>query len=132
MCIFCKIINKEIPSSVVYEDADVLAILDLSQVTYGHTLVMPKKHVKNMLEADQETVAKVMEVSRRLSKQIVKNTQAAGCNILSNCNEAAGQSVDHMHVHIIPRYTSDDACVIEFKESAPQDLNEVLKKVTQG
>lgn len=129
MCIFCKIINNEIPSSKVYEDEDVLAILDLSQVTYGHTLVMPKKHVKNLLEADQKTAEKVMEVARKLSVQITENCKAAGCNILMNCNEAAGQTVDHMHLHIIPRYNNQDAIVIDFKESAKQDLNEVLKTI---
>lgn len=132
MCIFCKIINHEIPSSIVYEDDDVLAILDLSQVTYGHTLVMPKKHVKNMLEADKETVAKVMEVTRQLSQKITQNCHALGCNILSNCNEVAGQTVDHMHIHIIPRYSQEDAAVFEFKESAKQDLQEVLDTILKN
>jgi Diadenosine tetraphosphate (Ap4A) hydrolase and other HIT family hydrolases len=62
MCIFCDIIDHKIPSKVVYEDEDVLAILDISQVTYGHTIVMPKKHYKNILEADDETVCKCMHI----------------------------------------------------------------------
>lgn len=126
MCIFCKIINKEIPSSIVYEDEDVLAILDLSQVTLGHTLVMPKKHVKNLLEADSKTVSSVMEVVRQLADEITQKTQAKGCNILMNCNEVAGQTVDHMHVHIIPRYHKQEAITIEFKESEKQNLDAVL------
>ena len=129
MCIFCDIIAGKIPSSKVYEDNDVMAILDISQVTYGHTIVMPKKHVKNILEADEETVCRCMKAVHTLSRQIVERTGAKGCNILNNCNEVAGQSVDHLHFHIIPRYSKDDACQFIFNESAPQDLNEVAKTI---
>ena len=129
MCIFCDIIAGKIPSSKVYEDNDVLAILDISQVTYGHTIVMPKKHVKNILEADEETVCRCMKAVHTLSRQIVERTGAKGCNILNNCNEVAGQSVDHLHFHIIPRYSKDDACQFIFNESAPQNLNEVAKTI---
>ena len=131
MCIFCKIIDHEIPSSVVYEDDDVLAILDVSQVTCGHTLVMPKKHVANILEADEETVQKCIVTAKRLAKQIVDNTGATGVNILTNCGESAGQSVDHLHFHIIPRYDENDAIEITFHESEEQDLAEVLAKVAK-
>ena len=129
MCIFCDIIEGKIPSKKVYEDDSVLAILDISQVTYGHTIVMPKHHVKNILEADEETVTSCMKTVHSLARQIVTNTKAAGCNILNNCNEVAGQSVDHLHFHIIPRYSADDACHFGFEESAPQDLDEVLKTI---
>ena len=78
MCIFCDIIAGKIPSSKVYEDNDVLAILDISQVTYGHTIVMPKKHVKNILEADEETVCRCMKAVHTLSRQIVERTGAKG------------------------------------------------------
>jgi len=131
MCIFCDIIDHKIPSKVVYEDDQVLAILDISQVTLGHTIVMPKKHVRNILEADDETVDACMHAVRMLAAQIVKNTGASGCNILNNCGEVAGQSVDHLHFHIIPRYSSEDACRFEFGKSAPQDLDEVLR-IVQG
>lgn len=122
MCIFCSIINKEIPSSILYEDDQVLAILDISQVTKGHTLVMPKQHVENMLECDDETLSHVMEIAKKLGNHIMEKTGAAGMNILSNIHEAAGQSVPHFHVHLIPRYGEDDACVIKFNESESQDL----------
>ena len=129
MCIFCDIIEGKIPSKKVYEDDSVLAILDISQVTYGHTIVMPKHHVKNILEADEETVTSCMKTVHSLARQIVTNTKAAGCNILNNCNEVAGQAVDHLHFHIIPRYSVDYACHFVFEESAPQDLDEVLKTI---
>ncbi len=129
MCIFCDIINHKIPSSVVYEDDDVLAILDVSQVTFGHTLVMPKKHVSNILEADEETVVKCTKVIHKLARSIVEKTGASGCNILNNCNEVAGQTVPHLHFHIIPRYSENDAVKFEFLESEKQDLAAVLAKV---
>lgn len=131
MCIFCDIIANKIPSKKVYEDDKTLAILDISQVTYGHTLVMPKKHVRNIIETDPETAAECIRIVSKLAGQIVRNTGAVGCNVLNNCGEFAGQSVDHLHFHIIPRYDENDAVEIRFNPSAEQDLDEVLKKVSQ-
>ena len=130
MCIFCDIIDHKIPSKTVYEDENVLAILDISQVTYGHTLVMPKKHFANIIEADEETAALCMKTAKRLAEKIMKNTGAAGINILTNCNEAAGQTVPHLHFHVIPRYDENDSLVLRFDPSPEQDLYEVLKKIT--
>lgn len=129
MCIFCKIISHEIPSKTVYEDDDVLAILDISQVTKGHTLVMPKKHVRNILEADDTDAAACITAAKRIAAQIAKNTGACGVNILTNCGECAGQTVDHLHFHILPRYGASDALTIEFNPSEPQDLDAVLSLV---
>ena len=129
MCIFCKIIAGEIPSKKVYEDENVLAILDISQVTFGHTLVMPKKHADNIIQADEETVKNCISAAKKLAAQITVNTGAAGCNILNNCGEAAGQTVNHLHFHIIPRYSDNDSIVIKFGESEKQDLDKVLKTV---
>lgn len=129
MCIFCDIIAGKIPSAKVYEDENVLAILDVSQVTVGHTLVMPKKHVANIIDADEDTVVQCSKVISKLTKQIVHNTNAVGCNVLNNCGEIAGQTVHHLHFHIIPRYSSEDAIQIKFNESQKQDLNVVLEKV---
>ena len=80
-CIFCKIINKEIPGKIIYEDDVCIAFLDLSQATYGHTLVIPKKHFENILEADAQTLAHVMQVTQKLAKQIVEKLNAKGLNI---------------------------------------------------
>ncbi|MCR0505161.1 HIT family protein [[Clostridium] innocuum] len=125
MCIFCSIVNGEIPSSRIYEDDTVIAILDISQVTKGHTLVIPKQHTESFMSCDAELMKHVMEGAQMLSVRIMERTHAAGMNILSNINEAAGQSVMHFHVHLIPRYSEQDACVIRFDESAPVDLDEV-------
>ena len=130
MCIFCKIIQKEIPSSCIYEDDQVMAFLDLSQVTKGHTLVVPKKHYDNVLDCDPETLAHLIQVTQMLAKRITERCQAKGVNILTNWNEAAGQSVMHLHFHIIPRYDENDAIVIQFNESEKQDLD-ALKNLLQ-
>ncbi len=129
MCIFCDIIDHKIPSKTVYEDDKVLAILDISQATYGHTLVMPKKHVESMLDADEETVLDCVRAANRLAKKIVANTGAPGCNLLTNCGEIAGQSVAHMHFHIIPRYAKNDAGDWKFNSHPDLDLDEVLAKI---
>ena len=126
MCIFCDIIDHKIPSSVVYEDDQILAILDISQVTRGHTIVMPKTHTPNVLEADDETVRTVFSAAAKVAALLKKKTGAAGVNLLNNCGEAAGQTVNHLHVHVIPRYGESDAISIAFNPSASQDLNEVL------
>ena len=84
MCIFCKIINGDIPSKKVYEDEDILAILDISQATKGHTLVLPKKHFDNLLTIDNGVYLKVMEKAKMLAEKIVPNLGAKGENILNN------------------------------------------------
>jgi histidine triad (HIT) family protein len=128
MCIFCDIIAGKIPGSVVYEDEDVLAILDISQKTLGHTLVMPKKHVTNILEADPETLTKVILDVQKVAQMVVKNTGAKGVNIICNTNETAGQSVPHLHFHIVPRYDSDEMHIV-FKDYEKPELDKVLQKV---
>lgn len=129
MCIFCKIINGEIPSKKVYEDDDVVAILDISQATKGHTLVLPKKHYANVLEIEDDAFIKVMNTTKMLAKKISKNLNAEGVNILNNCNEAAGQTVMHFHVHILPRYKDDDL-KLEFT-SHELDLDTILKEINK-
>ena len=125
MCIFCMIANHEINSSIIYEDEQVVAFLDLSQVTKGHTLVVSKKHYENVLECDPETLGHVIKITQMLSKRIMERMNAKGVNILNNCNEVAGQSVMHMHFHIIPRYSENDAIEIKFNESEKQNLEEI-------
>lgn len=104
--IFCRIISGEVPTVKVYEDDDVLAILDVSQLTPGHTLVMPKKHYENFLDCPPETMNKVYDVAQRIGQAMVAVLGAKGVNVLTNVGEEAGQSVPHFHVHVIPRYVA--------------------------
>lgn len=132
MCIFCKIINGEIPSYKVYEDTDFLAFLDISQAEIGHTLVVPKKHFDNFLEMDDKTAEKLIILVKKLALKIKKATNASGINILNNNGAAAGQSVNHVHFHIIPRYENDDL-VMKFTEHklSQEDFISLLNKIKQ-
>lgn len=116
-CIFCKIAQGIIPSNIVYEDDDVIAFLDISQVTKGHTLVIPKSHTQNFLTAEKDIMHKVMDVAQRIGQAQISILGAKGVNILTNVNKEAGQSVYHFHVHVIPRYIADDGFRIEMKEN---------------
>lgn len=106
--IFCRIIAGEIPCTKVYEDDEVLAILDISQTTKGHTLVMPKKHYPDFLSTPQETMHHVLDVAQRIGQAEMSVLGAKGVNILTNVGECAGQSVPHFHVHVIPRYVGGE------------------------
>lgn len=130
-CIFCKIINKEIPGKIVYEDDVCMAFLDLSQATYGHTLVIPKKHYTNILEVDDETLAHVMKVVKNLANQIVEKLDAKGVNVLTNTNEVAGQTVHHFHVHILPRYDEKELKIEFTDHSQDVDLDEIYQKIVK-
>lgn len=106
-CIFCKILDGKIPSYKVYEDDDVIAFLDISQITKGHTLVLPKKHVKNIFLMDDDIASKVFVAVPKIAKALKDAFNPIGLNIVSN-NEKPHQSVDHFHIHLIPRYEKDD------------------------
>ncbi|WP_314795198.1 HIT family protein [Eggerthia catenaformis] len=129
-CIFCKIVNKEIPGKIIYEDDICLAFLDLSQTTDGHTLLIPKKHFKNVLETENATLSHMIIVAKNLANKIVKKTGAQGCHILTNANEAAGQTVPHFHIHIIPRFNESDSISINFTDRSKEtDLDEIAHKI---
>ena len=120
-CIFCKIANGIIPSHKIYEDDDVLAFLDISQVTPGHTLVISKKHYDNFLTTEKDIMHKVMDVAQRIGQAEMSILGAKGVNILTNVNKEAGQSVFHFHVHVIPRYIANEGFRIEMKENPKLD-----------
>ena len=129
MCVFCKIIDGSIPSKKVYEDDDILAILDISQATVGHTLVMPKKHYANILEIPADTYTKVMLKAKEIAEKLDKKLKPKGINILNNCGEVAGQTVMHYHVHVLPRY-NDEELKIEFTDhSSVVNLDDILKEI---
>ena len=94
-------------------------------MTKGHTLVVPKKHYDHLLECDDETLAHCIQVVKLLSCRISERLNAKGINVLNNTHEAAGQTVNHLHFHIIPRYSDQDAISIQFNESEKQNLDEL-------
>jgi len=106
--VFDMIVAGDIPAYKIYEDDDVLAFLDLSQVTPGHTLVIPKQHVADIFEYDESLAARVLSKLPRIARAIKDSDERIiGLNIISNNGEAAGQSVFHSHFHLIPRYADD-------------------------
>lgn len=106
MCLFCKIVAGEIPAYKVYEDDDVLAFLDISQVTQGHTLVIPKKHVQNIYELTPAITTPLFKVVPKISRALKEAFNPIGLNLINN-NDKPLQSVFHLHFHLIPRYEED-------------------------
>ncbi len=111
-CIFCKIANGEIPSNTVYEDEEFRAILDLSPANEGHTLIIPKEHYDDALSAEDKAVGRIFETAAKVARGIKKALNCDGINIVQNNGEAAGQTVQHLHVHIIPRYSSEKEKIV--------------------
>ena len=107
-CIFCRIATGEIPSATVYEDEDFRAILDLGPAATGHTLVIPKNHSENLLSVDSDTAAKALGVITKVANAVKDAMGCDGINVVQNNGEAAGQTVMHLHFHIIPRYNNDN------------------------
>lgn len=135
-CIFCKIINGEMPAAKVYEDDYVYAFLDISQVTKGHTLVIPKVHTKNIYEMSAETAGELFARMPKIVNAIKKTYEPAGINLLNNNEPTAGQVVFHYHIHIIPRYGENDG--FSFKgeshtdDYTAEDLQQIAAAISQS
>ncbi len=128
-CIFCRIVKGELPSTRVYEDADILAFLDINPVASGHTLVIPKGHYETLLDVPEEIGAKIVPVLSRVGRAVMTAVGAGGFNCLQNNFAASGQIVFHAHWHVIPRFERDglrhwphkpggDAAVMEYVAKA--------------
>jgi histidine triad (HIT) family protein len=129
-CLFCKIIKKEIPANIVYEDKNVIAFLDLFPIHPGHTLVLPKKHYLNIFDAPSAELEKCMKVIKKLSLPVAKATGAHGINIGQNNEKAAGQAIMHLHFHIIPRYNNDGLKAWPNRgKMTDAQLNQLQKKI---
>lgn len=129
MCIFCDIAAGKIPSHTVYEDEKVLAFLDVNPTSVGHTLVIPKRHFSSFLDCDPEDLSHLFCVAQTLANILEEKLGCDGINILTNVHEAAGQSVEHFHVHLIPRYKDDDHLTLSFGDIGPVDLEEITQKI---
>lgn len=131
-CIFCKIIAGDIPASVVYEDDDLLAFMDLGQTTKGHTLLIPKDHQENIYELRPETAAALFKKAPEIANAIKEAFQPAGMNLLNNNNSVASQSVFHYHLHFIPRYTENDGFSFTFTDNNEQYTSADLADMAKG
>lgn len=106
-CIFCKILKNEIPSSTVYEDENFRAIMDIGPIAKGHVILLAKEHVANLLEADDELLSAAFLTAKKVANAVKKTVGCDGINILQNNGKAAGQTVFHLHIHVIPRNYND-------------------------
>ena len=128
-CVFCKIISGEFSSKKIYEDEYTLAFLDIAKDVDGHILVVPKKHVKNILDCDNDTLSKVIATVKKVSNHLVQNCGYDGVNILNANDESAEQSVFHLHIHIIPRKKGDGLKCFPSFSGAKIDLDETLENL---
>lgn len=132
MCVFCKIVNGEIPCFKIHETENTLAFLDISQNTVGHSLVIPKCHVENIFDLDVELSKELFTSVTKTAKLLKEKLGFDAANLLNNNGEKAGQVVNHYHIHIIPRYGNDECY---FKESPHEaDFEKLVllhKKITE-
>lgn len=135
-CIFCKIIRGEIPCAKVFENEHVLAFLDISQVTKGHTLVIPKVHKKDIHELTPDIASRLFEAVPQIANAIKKQYEPVGLNLLNNNGEAAGQTVFHYHMHILPRYGEGDGFGAVWKshqsEYTTEDLQNIATTISEA
>ncbi len=131
-CIFCKVANGEIPSKTLYEDEQFRVILDLSPVTKGHALILPKEHHANLFELPDEKAAKAMLLAKKMSARMIQKLKADGFNLLQNNGETAGQTEMHFHLHLIPRYQEDGQHITLKPGTVTQDeLEEIKNLITE-
>ena len=106
-CIFCDIVKSRAPAEVIFEDGETLAFMDINPANPGHTLIIPKRHVRDIYELDEETAAVVMRTTVRVARAIRAALQPDGMNLVQSNERAGGQEVFHFHIHVIPRWYGD-------------------------
>ena len=131
-CIFCKLANGDIPTATVYEDEYLRAIMDAAPANKGHIIILPKSRASGIYELEDEYVSRTFVLAKKLAVALKKLTGCDGVNILQNNGEAAGQTVFHFHVHVIPRFKDDD-CTIVWKPTSYEEgeASEVAKKIAE-
>ncbi len=129
-CVFCKIVQGEIPSRKIYEDADCIAFLDINPANPGHCLVIPKNHSENIYDIPDDELKKIIIVAKKVAINIKEKLSVSGINIMQNNSRIAGQIVNHMHFHVIPRFENDEV-VISYKRAhlTENQLEEVQKRL---
>ena len=128
-CIFCKIVKGDIPCYKIYENDYVLAFLDIAKDIDGHILVIPKNHCVNILDCVENDLKEVMLAVQKISKHLIENCGYDGVNLINCCNESAGQTVFHLHIHIIPRKENDNQKVFPKFAGASIELAEMCQKL---
>lgn len=128
-CVFCRIVSGEIPGMTVYEDDSTMAFMDVAGDVDGHILVIPKKHCRNILDCDPDTLSAVAQTVRKVSNHLTGCCGYDGINLLNASGESAGQSVPHFHIHIIPRKSDDGIDAWPRFDGAKRDIKAVFDGV---
>ena len=131
-CLFCKIIQREIPANIIYEDEYTLAFLDIAPIEEGHLLIIPKAHSVHLLDTPTEQLQHLMQATHKIAPALKKATQAEGLSLLQSTGKAAGQVIDHIHFHLVPRYQDRP---INFKNgsySTPMRAQELTTAIRQA
>ncbi len=130
-CIFCRIAAGDIPSETVYEDDDYRAILDLGPASRGHTLILPKEHFRDVTELSAHYAAGILPVAAKIGEAMKKALSCDGFNLVQNNGEAAGQTVMHFHMHVIPRYNSETAPIAAWEphKADPEELKQIREQL---
>lgn len=127
-CIFCKIANGEISSKTLYEDEEFRVILDLGPATRGHALILPKEHAANLYELPDNIAADALVLGKKMAKRMRDKLRCDGLNLVQNNGEAAGQTVEHFHIHLIPRYSGDGQNLNWIPGNPSQEELEAVRK----
>lgn len=128
-CIFCKIVNGDIPSLKVYEDENTMVFMDIAKDVDGHMVAIPKKHIKNILDCDEDTLNHLMGTVKKVANYCVDECGYEGVNLLNANDESAGQSVPHFHIHIIPRQSNDNVDAWPKFDGANREIKEIYNKI---
>lgn len=131
-CIFCRIANGEIPSKTLYEDNKFRVILDLGPATRGHALILPKEHAADLYELPDSVAGEIMILAKKMAAVMTKKLNCDGFHLIQNNGEAAGQTVMHFHMHLIPRY-KDDGQNINWVPGQPdqEELEAIRKQIVE-
>lgn len=135
-CLFCKIINGQIPCSKVFENDKVFAFLDISPLTKGHCLVIPKEHYENVFDIDKEVLQEIIWVAKNIAQKAKENLGASGVQLMNASGKTAEQSVFHFHLHVVPRYADDNLEMNNWWESKAfhpntEELNKIAEKLSK-
>lgn len=134
-CLFCKIINKEIPADIIYEDGEVVAVLDIQPRAPGHAMVLPKIHVENISELPEKNIGSVFAAVKKTVGLLEKSLKPDGFTIGINHGRVSGQTIEHLHIHIIPRWQGDGGGSVHDTVDNPpkkEDLEEIKNKIIKN
>lgn len=129
-CIFCKIVNGEVPAKKIYEDEKTIAFLSIEPLTFGHTLVIPKEHYEDIFDMPEELLKEVFVSVKKVSEILKEKLKCDGINVMNSNGKVAQQDVFHYHVHVVPRYAGSNF-KLKYENSSPGNIDEVFQKIKE-